>query len=142
MTPDLSTIPLAHAKQVEWPKHGFNPPPLATGQIWERPCPFIKKEGGWEGPDNWVPGVNYYEDGSEHDGDGIEIRRVVDIYRPAGVWPRRVFFIRQYRDPGGREFGKLVLRISTLGVFNQWLGNRKGPLSDRRTVLVGQRGEP
>ena len=80
----------------------------------------------------WRPGWTYelcghYGDDSEPawEGDGEELRELVAICKP-GHYPARAFYVRQWRDPDGRVFGKKGLRMTTASAFRRWtLGEPK-----------------
>lgn len=52
------------------------------------------------------------------DADGAQIITVVDVHKP-GKYPARVFYVRRWRDPDGKEFGSGALRIKTLQAFRR-----------------------
>lgn len=117
----------------------YGPWPLEVGKTYEIRFPFKLGEyhpyPDWEDPaaggtqampvarETWVPGwdehENYY--GTVHicDGWGAELRSVVSVHKP-GRYPERVFYVRQWRDPNGRVFGKARLRVLASRDFRAW----------------------
>ena len=76
-----------------------------------------------EGNQCWKPGVRQEQcaAGDFHlvaDGVGSQIVTVVSRHKP-GRWPARVFFTRRWRDPDGKEFGKIALHVTTAGSFTR-----------------------
>lgn len=120
----------------------YGPWPLVAGEVYEIRFPF--KRGKYEPyPDyedpasggtfcaatdramveTWVPGWDegetYY--GPRHwcEGWGAEIRTVIGVFQP-GRYPERCFYVRRWRDPDGRVFGKKKLRILASRDFRNW----------------------
>lgn len=50
------------------------------------------------------------------DAHGEMLLTVVGIYKP-GKYPERVFFVREWKDPDGKVFGKPKLRVTTTAAF-------------------------
>lgn len=71
----------------------------------------------------WVPGT-WSEpeppDNSIDVADGVGVMRlsVVSVHKP-GKYPTRVFYVRTWIDPDGKEFGKRGLRVTTLSAFKR-----------------------
>jgi len=81
----------------------------------------------------WIPGTRnepvppYGEDcESIADGMGFMHLQVVSLHKP-GKYPERVFYVRKWEDPDGRQFGKGALRMTTLGAFRQLLSGYRFP---------------
>lgn len=71
----------------------------------------------------WRPGVEWEQEdeGSAAacaDAFGEMLLTVVDVHKP-GRFPTRVFYMRQWKDPTGKVFGKGGLRIATLEKFKR-----------------------
>lgn len=78
----------------------------------------------------WVPGWNYEQRGPEDtemvwDGLGEEIRTIISTHKPGAKWPERVFYVRQWRDPDGKVFGRSNLRITTMQAFRRWASGQR-----------------
>jgi hypothetical protein len=92
------------------------------------PYPFYRtthegydEEGAYEAP-TWRPGAECDLDAAgcpswAADAMGEMILEVVGRFKPPGRYPERTFFVRQWRDPNGRLFGKAKLRITTTAAF-------------------------
>lgn len=117
--------------------------PVEIGRTYEVRFPFKTEEYHPpidEGPESggtfcmppsrptWVPGwkagETYYGERNWCEGWGAELRTVVSIHRP-GKYPERVFYVRQWRDPDGRVFGKKGLRIVASRDFRTWATGRR-----------------
>lgn len=97
----------------------------------EVPFPFVREEAqviGEDGPEDvmsWRPGTveipqppyGEYSD-SVADGIGRMLLTEVSRHKP-GRYPERVFYVRQWIDPDGNQFGKTNLRITTAAVFKR-----------------------
>lgn len=89
---------------------------LTTYDGFDEDGPFTAK--------TWAPGVyhiNLPPDGDTEtraDGIGVQIITVVSTHKP-GRFPERVFYIRRWRDPVGREFGNPKLHIKTAQAFRR-----------------------
>lgn len=84
---------------------------------------LIDESGPYE-KKTWVPGVRHEQYGPEDteavaDGIGAQILTVVSVHKP-GRFPMRVFYVRRWRDPDGREFGKRKCHIKTAQAFG-WI---------------------
>lgn len=114
----------------------MNKAPIAVGEVFEVPYPFVRdtyhgieqdEEGeGWHevALPSWKPGTRSEytgapdgDTGSVADAMGAQILTVISLHRP-GKYPERVFFTRQWRDPDGKVWGKTKLRITTRGAFS------------------------
>lgn len=111
-----------------------------VGEIFTVPYPFVRDvyvdhdyDGeGWQEIERptWKPGTRIetharycghgeYDEYSQcaADGMGSQILTVVGVYQPPS-YPTRVFFTRCWRDPDGKEFGKVgKLRILAVSAF-------------------------
>lgn len=77
----------------------------------------------------WRPGAEPYDDeyGNQQwdaDGAGEMLLTLVDIHKP-GKYPTRAFFVRQWRNPDGKVFGKNGLRILSVAAFKELLRGYK-----------------
>ena len=74
--------------------------------------------------EGWRPGAEFGHDGydtiSVADGHGEMLLSVVSTHKP-GKFPERIFYTRQWKDPGGKVFGKGALRVTTIGTFRRLL---------------------
>ncbi len=125
------------------------PIPLIVGETYQAWHPFTRgehtdlfdfEEAGSGGTfampaphPTWVPGFRfeqcgqYGEDTEEvWDGEGVQLRTVISLHKPAH-YPERVFYVRQWRDPSGKVFGKANLRVEVAGVFRRWLRAERWP---------------
>lgn len=102
---------------------------IIEGQKYVAPYPFYLEIFDFfdeDGPGSqiaWRPGTRFVQtaiDDGDYvwDGQGEIQLQVVGLYRP-GKYPTRVFFVRQWRDPDGKVFGKTSLRMTTLGAFKR-----------------------
>lgn len=103
----------------------------AIGEVFEFPYPFVRATyealnldvdgmSVTEVP-TWKPGVRFEDAGmgwvnAHADGCGAQIVTVVGVYQPKG-FPTRVFYVRRWRNPDGKEFGKGLCRMKTIGAF-------------------------
>ena len=73
--------------------------------------------------EGWRPGCErsgeYYV-GYTADGLGKMVLEVVSAHRP-GKYKERVFYLRRWIDPDGREFGATKLRVKTEAAFTKLL---------------------
>jgi hypothetical protein len=75
----------------------------------------------------WKPGVrfehtdNFGDAEAFADGLGSMSLEVIDIHKP-GRFPERVFYVRKWIDPDGKEFGKGGLRIAITSKFKRLAG--------------------
>lgn len=126
------------------------PIPLIVGETYRAWHPFTQGEyldcldfedpasGGTFAPPKpsltWVPGFRfepcggYGEDTVEAwDGEGVQLRTVISLHKPGPTYPERVFYVRQWRAPNGRVFGKTGLRVAVSPVFRRWLRGERWP---------------
>lgn len=108
---------------------------MVPGAVFERWHPFKREEvnrwneeGGYKAM-SWIPGWRYemycQDDGEPvWDGEGVEIRRLVSLHKP-DRYPERAFYVRQWRDPDGKVFGKTALRMTTSSAFRKWVATDK-----------------
>lgn len=100
--------------------------PFSPGSEIEVIWPFVREEVNLYGARqmSWRPGVRRSarlvdaEHPATADALGVMILSVVSVHRP-GHFPTRVFYCRRWRAPDGREFGKVQLRIESLGSFRR-----------------------
>lgn len=80
--------------------------------------------GGFE-DEGWTPGCDKdkAENGQEWDfsadGLGAMVLEVVKIVALPGSFQTRIFYVRQWRDPDGKVFGKRRLRVTTKSAFSK-----------------------
>ncbi|WP_020475018.1 hypothetical protein [Zavarzinella formosa] len=72
---------------------------------------------------SWRPGVRhelmgYGDPVAVADGVGSQIVTVVSVHKP-GKFPERIFFIRHWKNPEGKMFGKSKLRMKTTPAFRK-----------------------
>ena len=73
---------------------------------------------------SWRPGCNIDDGGPEDsgeyvaDGIGAMLLTIISTHRP-GRYPERVFYVRQWRDPDGKVFGKTSLRVLSRWAFTR-----------------------
>lgn len=113
---------------------------LEPGAIFEIPYPFKREEyedfdeEGRVAVATWNPGIVYEQvtpDGCTDgfaDAMGAAIYEVVTVHKP-GAFPTRVFYLRRWRTPDGKEFGKRKLRCATLGTFRGLLKGYRHPFT-------------
>jgi hypothetical protein len=106
---------------------------VAAGAVFCVPYPFVVEtyeepiadEDGFGSVERktWRPGVRFEPCGQYGectdcvaDAMGVMELRVVSTHKP-GRYPERVFYVRTWRDPDGKPFGKLKLRMTTVGAF-------------------------
>ncbi len=127
-------------------EYGLPPLGLSEGRTYEAWYPFLREEYQGPptqvGPEDWLespvettwrPGWKfeplppYGEDTEEvWDGAGEQLRTVISIHKP-GTYPARVFYVRQWRDPDGKVFGKTALRVIAASAFRTWLRGERWP---------------
>lgn len=107
--------------------------PIAAGQTFEFPYPFIRDDITEYDYDaeadivtetkipSWRPGVRFESDGQGDmdtlaDGVGRQIVTVVSVHKP-GRYPERVFYLRRWVSPDGKGFGKSRLMVKTSVAF-------------------------
>lgn len=136
------------------------PLPLVAGETYQAWHPFTKGEYDdlldLEDPASgavcqapkpvatWIPGFRfepcgqYGEDTEEvWDGEGVQLRTIVSLHKPGPTYPERVFFVRQWKAPSGKVFGKTGLRIAVAGEFRRWLRGERWPsFSEAREAHV------
>ncbi len=132
----------------------MSPQDLTPGSYFEVPYPFVRStfdkheedEEGWVTREvaTWRPGTEYDEDDHGRrsfaaDDHGLMILEIISVHRP-GKYPTRVFYLRRWRDPDGKTFGKTKLRITTLAAFERLLRGYRHPyyFSDKERAT----GEP
>lgn len=102
---------------------------IEAGKTYEVECPFVQTtftefdaDGASEVP-TWAPGVDWvmYGDYGEPVADGVGkvLYEVVSVHELPGRYHARVFYIRQWVDPDGKQFGKRNLRIKGIQSFLQ-----------------------
>jgi hypothetical protein len=100
-----------------------------------QPHPEHEGDGEYSHPperDTWVPGWSTEVGGCEGEhitygwhGDGAMLLTVVSLHKPGPTYPERAFYVRQWRDPDGREFGRANLRCISSRALKSWLAGRK-----------------
>lgn len=97
----------------------------------EVPFPFVREqaqvlgEDGFEDVISWRPGTEIVPTGpngedSEYEADGVGVMVIEEVSRhKPGRYPERVFYVRQWIDPDGNQFGKTGLRMTTAAVFKR-----------------------
>jgi hypothetical protein len=102
----------------------------------EVPYPFVRQpfdniddEGNGFSDESWAPGTKCvplqqangpWEEGEFiAQGMGHMILTVVHIAKIPGRYADRVFYVRRWRDPDGKEFGKNNLRVTTTAAFGR-----------------------
>lgn len=72
--------------------------------------------------EGWRPGCEADTDGYSTvyaaDGIGKMVLEVISAHRP-GKYQERVFYLRRWIDPDGKEFGAAKLRITTAAAFTK-----------------------
>ena len=76
--------------------------------------------------DGWRPGceIDTNDEGVRDysaDGLGAMLLEVVQVVSLPGNFAPRVFYIRQWRDPDGKVFGKRLCRVTTVSAFSKLL---------------------
>lgn len=120
-----------------------------------RPHPEPENPGVWDGKyvdqperDTWVPGWTTEACGSDGGdtsygwrGDGAMLLTVVSLHKPGPTYPERAFYIRQWRDPDGRVFGKNNLRCISSRALLSWLvgAKTKHLFEDHAAILESSR---
>jgi len=105
---------------------------ILAGQSFSVPCPFVRDvfsewdEGGESRSLTWKPGIVWEPCGPEDvepiaHGIGAVIYNVIDVHVLPKPYPTRVFFVRQWKRPDGKIFGRKNLHIMTLGTFRSRL---------------------
>ena len=105
--------------------------------------PFIKAphtlldEDGWYTAMSWRPGTvepkthEYPEHCAEHyrvaHGEGHMLLRLIQQVALPKPYRARVFYVRQWRDPDGKEFGKRLLRLCTVQVWKSLCSGYRFP---------------
>ncbi|WP_417070757.1 hypothetical protein [Niveibacterium terrae] len=104
------------------------------GDKFEVRYPFVQdrfisgfdEHGMPESDEGWRPGCSReeIEDGFGYDyaadAHGQMLLEVISTHKP-GKFIDRVFFIRRWRDPDGKVFGKTNLRVTTAAAFGRLL---------------------
>jgi hypothetical protein len=96
---------------------------IEVGKQYRCPYPFVWdtylsfNEDGPCDIDTIRPGVRYEDvDVVEADVMGEMVLDVISIHKP-GKYPERVFYVRSWVGPDGKQFGKKCLRITTMANF-------------------------
>lgn len=74
---------------------------------WRPGCSVETERGMWGAETSYVA-----------DGTGKMVLEVVSAHRP-GKYQERVFYLRRWIDPDGREFGATKLRVTTAAAFTK-----------------------
>ena len=106
-------------------------PKYVAGQVIEvANYPFVRTvfEGydiidGQYQDEGWRPGCNK-ESGDDFvdfvaDGLGVMLLEVVQVVSLPGGFAPRVFYVRRWRDPDGKVFGRRQCRVTTVGSFTK-----------------------
>ena len=101
-------------------------PPPAAIKVWQ---PGWDQEASQYGEHHWCEAW------------GAEIRTIVSIHKP-GRYPERVFYVRQWRDPDGKVFGKKSLRILASRDFRRWASGDRYERAFRSMVCEQPDYEP
>ena len=106
-----------------------------AGDKFEVRYPFVRttfpsgfdEDGAPESDEGWRPGCDRegIEDGFggydyAADAHGQMLLEVISTHKP-GKFLERVFYVRRWRDPDGKEFGKSNLRVTTASSFGRLL---------------------
>jgi hypothetical protein len=88
----------------------------------------------------WKPGTRFEARGREGeytecfaDGMGVMVLTVVSVHKP-GKYRPRVFYVRRWIDPDGKEFGVRKLRMSGIAAFKTICNGYRFPFE--MTVLA------
>lgn len=120
--------------------------PIMPGIVFEvDPFPFVRHtasvpdaDGEFEDVECWKPGTRYetrlggYGEPDTYtvaDGVGALRLTVVSVHTPPG-FPQRVFYLRTWRDPDGKTFGRRRLLMTTTQAFRR---RTRGYLHDFET---------
>ena len=100
--------------------------------------PFVRtkflswdENGPWE-DECWRPGCDKdrLEDGQADyaaDALGAMLIEIVDVVKLPGGFAPRVFYVRRWRDPDGKEFGKKLCRVTTAGTLAKTVKGYRHP---------------
>lgn len=110
-------------------------PEFYAGSEHRAPYPFVRT--AWEAPPEdpyeeggapnmqptWKPGVEHDNIDQYHtvtfaDRMGEVVFTVIGAFKP-GSYPTRIFYVRQWVDPDGKQFGSTKLRVTTQQHFRQ-----------------------
>lgn len=123
---------------------------ILPGAVFEAPYPFTRdsyESFELDGPvrrPTWRPGAHRViacgPDDCEPGADamGSILLTVISIHKPGLKYPMRVFFVRQWRSPAGKVFGKTRLRMTTLQAFERLA---KGYMHDFRLIEKAEAAE-
>ena len=114
---------------------------FSVGQVIEvSGYPFVRtvfngydEDRGEYQDEGWRPGCerDADDDGGEiffgADGFGMMLLEVVQTVALPGNFASRIFYVRRWRDPDGKEFGKRLLRVTSLGSFVKMLKGYRHP---------------
>ena len=154
---DIGCIPEASSNAVAATLASGLALPLIEGRTYEVWYPFKREtytrfeaEGCTDEP-TWAPGWRYegrdvgYGEAAfdaEWDGDGAMLLTVVSLHKPGKTYPERAFYVRQWRDPDGKVFGKKNLRIVSSRALVGWLnGGKTQHLNDDREAALASSEE-
>lgn len=104
---------------------------LCVGQVWSADRQFYHQESHLD--DRWSV---WPEDEMQAGETGKEVREVVSIVDLPQPFERRVFFLKRYVAPDGREFGKKGLHCTAQRGFRRWLNNSNQHLDGRPTLIA------
>lgn len=61
------------------------------------------------------------------DGLGAMLIQIVDVVKLPGGFAPRVFYVLRWRDPDGKEFGKKLCRVTTVGTLAKTVKGYRHP---------------
>ncbi len=93
-----------------------------AGQVYSFDYPFVREElEPWDDKTVlglWRPGVQREQDECGHmappyaDGIGRQVINIISVHKPGKYLPR-VFYLRSWIDPDGKEFGSTIVKVRT-----------------------------
>ncbi len=81
----------------------------------------------------WRPGCDRDQSSADGiddhtaDGLGAMLIQIVDVVQLPGGFAPRVFYVRRWRDPDGKEFGKKLCRVTTVGTLAKTVKGYRHP---------------
>ncbi|AWC25388.1 hypothetical protein CO731_04883 [Aminobacter sp. MSH1] len=120
---------------------------MEPGQTFEVDCPFVRDPYREQDEDGvittltWKPGVIWEMVGPEDararaHGVGRVRYTVVSVHNLPRPYPARVFFLRKWISPEGREFGANKLHVMTRDAFRRRCHSYQPAGADQWTELV------
>ncbi len=104
---------------------------IEEGKTYEVECPFVRSiYEHWDEDNNltkvptWHPGVDWEMSGPDDlqavaDGVGSVTYNVISVHALPKPYHTRIFFVRQWIDPDGKQFGKRKLMIFGIQAFRR-----------------------